>query len=62
MNQSTPVFYGTDSSAAGNPNQRFVTETGNQGVNMPLTAHSVRTGNMTAESTGAVATFTMSEQ
>jgi len=39
MNQSTPVSYGPDSSAAGNPNQWFVTETGNQGVDIPLTAH-----------------------
>ncbi|RQV53140.1 hypothetical protein DF024_35830 [Burkholderia cenocepacia] len=62
MNQSTRVSYGPDSSAAGNPNQWFVTETGNQGVDIPLTAHYVRTGNVTAGTADAVATFTMSYQ
>nr|WP_175801602.1 fimbrial protein [Burkholderia anthina] len=62
MNQSTPVSYGPDSSAAGNPNQWFVTETGNRSVDIPLTAHYVRTGNVTAGTADAVATFTMSYQ
>ncbi|WP_396331548.1 fimbrial protein [Burkholderia anthina] len=62
MNQSTPVSYGPDSRAAGNPNQWFVTETGNRSVDIPLTAHYVRTGNVTAGTADAVATFTMSYQ
>jgi len=62
MNQSTPVSFGPDSSAASTPNQWFVTETGNRGVDIPLTAHYVRTGNVTPGTADAIATFTMSYQ
>ncbi|VWB36388.1 type-1 fimbrial protein subunit A [Burkholderia lata] len=62
MNKSTPVSFGPDSSAAGTPNQWFVTETGNRGVDIPLTARYVRTGNITPGTADAIATFTMSYQ
>ena len=63
MNGTTPVRYGPDSSETGNPNQWFVTEAGNQTVNIPLTARYVRTsGTLKAGTADAVATFTMSYQ
>ncbi|NTY34966.1 type 1 fimbrial protein [Burkholderia diffusa] len=63
MNGTTPVRYGPDSSEAGNPNQWFVTEAGNQTVNIPLSARYVRTSDtLKAGTADAVATFTMSYQ
>ncbi|WP_321859810.1 fimbrial protein [Burkholderia cenocepacia] len=63
MNKSTPVSLGPDSSATGNPNQWFVTETGNQSVTIPLSAHYVVNGAaLKAGKADAVATFTMSYQ
>ncbi|WP_269501801.1 fimbrial protein [Burkholderia sp. IMCC1007] len=63
MNQSTPVSLGPDSSATGNPNQWFVTETGNQNVTIPLSARYVVNGAaLKAGTADAVATFTMSYQ
>ncbi|VWB61935.1 hypothetical protein BLA13014_02764 [Burkholderia aenigmatica] len=62
MSRSPPVSFSRDSSATGNPNQWFVTEAGDKGVNIPLTAHYIRTGNMKAGAADTVATFTMSYQ
>lgn len=63
MNGTTPVRYGPDSSETGNPNQWFVTEAGNQTVNIPLSARYVRTSDTPKGGTAdAVATFTMSYQ
>jgi type 1 fimbria pilin len=62
-NGSTIIGYGPDSSAAGNTNQWFVTQTGNGIVNIPLTARYVQTGNQAKPGTAnAIATFTMSYQ
>lgn len=61
MNGTTPVRYGPDSSETGNPNQWFVTEAGNQTVNIPLSARYVRTSDTLKGGTAnAIATFTMS--
>lgn len=62
-NGTTIIGYGPDSSAAGNTNQWFVTQTGNATVNIPLTARYVQTGNQVKPGTvKALATFTMSYQ
>ncbi|QRR05963.1 fimbrial protein [Burkholderia sp. MS455] len=63
MNGTTPVKYGPDSSATGNPNQWFVTEAGNENINIPLSARYVRTSDtLKAGTANAIATFTMSYQ
>ncbi|QFS40581.1 fimbrial protein [Burkholderia cepacia] len=62
-NGSTLVSYGPDSSAKGNPNQWFVTETGNAEIEIPLTARYVRTGaKLKGGTADGIATFTMSYQ
>ncbi|MDI9240840.1 fimbrial protein [Lysobacter sp. LF1] len=63
LNGATPVSYGPDSSAAGNPNQWFVTQTGNGLVNIPLSARYVQSASTIGSGTvTALATFTMSYQ
>jgi len=60
---SGPVSFGPDSSAAGNTNQWFVTQTGSGSVTIPLTARYVQTeSTVSPGSANAVATFTMSYQ
>jgi type 1 fimbria pilin len=62
-NGSTIISYGPDSSAAGNTNQWFVTQAGNEPISIPLTARYVQTGSVVRPGTAnARATFTMSYQ
>ncbi|KVM03223.1 hypothetical protein WL40_22470 [Burkholderia ubonensis] len=59
----TPVSYGPDSAAAGNPGQWYVGEPGNNHVAIPLKARYVRTATDVQPGTAnGVATFTMSYQ
>lgn len=59
-NDGTPISYGPDSSAAGNPGQFLVKAgVGNETVSLPLDVSYVRTGTVTAGSANATATFTV---
>ena len=59
-NDGTPISYGPDSSAAGNPGQFLVKAgVGNETVSLPLDVSYVRTGTVIAGSANATATFTV---
>jgi type 1 fimbria pilin len=58
----TAVSFGADSAAPGNTNQWSVGASPNGPLQIPLTARYVRTGNVSAGSVKALATFTMSYQ
>jgi type 1 fimbria pilin len=58
----TPVAFGPDSATPGNTNQWTIGASPNGTLQVPLTARYVRTGNVSAGSVKALATFTMSYQ
>jgi type 1 fimbria pilin len=58
----TPVAFGPDSPTPGNTNQWTIGASPNGTLQVPLTARYVRTGNLSAGSVRALATFTMSYQ
>jgi type 1 fimbria pilin len=60
-NDGNPVSFGPDSAAAGNTNQWLVGSSASTS-NIPLIVQYYRTGNLTAGTVNAVATFTMSYQ
>ncbi|MFM0736888.1 fimbrial protein [Paraburkholderia xenovorans] len=59
-----PISFGADSAAAGNLNQFSAMSSPSEGgaINIPLTARFIRTGDVTAGTATAKATFTMSYQ
>lgn len=58
----TPVSFGPDSATPGNTNQWSIGTSPNGTLQVPLTARYVRTGDVSAGSVKALATFTMSYQ
>lgn len=61
--KGSPVSFGPDSSAKGNPGQFFVQRAANGAVSIPFTARYVTTGDpITAGAVRSIATFTMSYQ
>lgn len=58
----SPVTFGADSSASGNPGQWLIGASVNGPLNVPLSARYIRTGAVSAGSVKALATLTMSYQ
>ncbi|WP_246216547.1 fimbrial protein [Paraburkholderia agricolaris] len=58
----SPVTFGADSSASGNPGQWLIGASVNGPLNVPLSARYIRTGTVSAGSVKALATLTMSYQ
>jgi type 1 fimbria pilin len=58
----SPVSFGLDSAAPGNPNQWLIGASPNGPLQVPLTARYIRTGAVSAGTVRALATFTLSYQ